>query len=846
MKRLSLVAALAAACLPAPAYYHYIHYINGVNVPEKFDLAALPSNTVTFFVSESGPVVYNQMDTFNSVLSQISQATQVWNGVSSSNLRVAFGGMENASTPQNTPGSDVVFEDLPPGLYGYGGPTATLSPVSPANGTPFIPIVRSAVHLNRNLTILPPSSTGPSYTSTFFLTCVHEMGHALGLQHTFTSATMSQATTRATTLSHPIDTDDIAGLSILYPTAALSQFGSITGRITNGNAGVHLASVVAIHPGWGAVSALTNPDGSFQIQGVPPGQYFVYAHTLPPDADILGPWNADGSVAPASGFTNALFYSGGQGGTTNLQQATPISVQAGAATKAVNIGLSSRPSVELYDVQLFGYINNIAVQPAFLDLVTVNAQGSVVGINATGQGLGSNGQAPGLAVQALGSVSVYALQAAQYSGSTYVSVYMTVNEGASTGPQHLIFTTPDYMYVSPAGLSLAQNTPPVITGVTKNGDGTATITGTSWASDSLIYFDGLPASILSLDPVKGIAIVTPPPGASGQTSVVTVYNSDGQNSEFLQSSSPFTWSYGNTGTPSVSSVSPSSLPAGAEALVDITGSGFNFTPGEVSVGFGTTDVVVRRVFVLSPNHLQVDVSVSPNAALSNPDVSVINGFQLATATAGFQISPPAPGLPSAIPVLINAAPGLTGAYAGAIASLYGSNLAPAGSAPSAPTLITIGGQTASILYSSPTQINLQIPANLSSGPAILNLNNGTANAYPVVVNIDSVPASITGVQNAAGNYISSTNTAHQGDLLIVSLSNFGPNVQTSSVQVGVGGVLRNPLQVTTPVAGLYQVSFLLNANEQVGQGQQLVVYLNGRSSYPATIPVATPNGSFTN
>jgi len=110
--------ALAAISVPASAYYHFIHYLNGVNVPEKYDLTALPNSTVTFFVSEAGPTVYNQTDTFNSVLSQIQQATQVWNGVSASAIRVAFGGLENTSTPQNTPGADVIFEDLPPGIYG--------------------------------------------------------------------------------------------------------------------------------------------------------------------------------------------------------------------------------------------------------------------------------------------------------------------------------------------------------------------------------------------------------------------------------------------------------------------------------------------------------------------------------------------------------------------------------------------------------------------------------------------------------------------------------------------------------------------------------------------------------
>src|ERR1700722_15803631 len=114
MRAFALLAALATIGTPATAYYHFIHYLNGASVPEKFDLTALPNKTVTIFVSETGPVLYSPTDTFNNVLSQIRQATAVWNGVASSDLRVAFGGLENGVTPQNTPGGDVVFEDLPP------------------------------------------------------------------------------------------------------------------------------------------------------------------------------------------------------------------------------------------------------------------------------------------------------------------------------------------------------------------------------------------------------------------------------------------------------------------------------------------------------------------------------------------------------------------------------------------------------------------------------------------------------------------------------------------------------------------------------------------------------------
>ena len=193
------------------------------------------------------------------------------------------------------------------------------------NGT-FIPVYLSLMELPTNLNAV---FNGPSYSEEFFVTVVHEFGHTMGLQHTLASSVMSTYNTSAATKASPLGIDDIAGISLLYPAGNyLSTVGTISGRVTLNGSGVNLASVVAISSTSQAIATLTNPDGTYQLNGVPTGskgeglEYYVYVHPLPPPVEgegspdnIFYPHNSNGVfLAPNTGFVTQFYLGGPIGG----------------------------------------------------------------------------------------------------------------------------------------------------------------------------------------------------------------------------------------------------------------------------------------------------------------------------------------------------------------------------------------------------------------------------------------------------------------------------------------------------------------------------------------------------
>ena len=151
-----------------------------------------------------------------------------------------------------------------------------------------------------------------------------------------------------------------------------------------------------------------------------------------------------------------------------------------------------------------------------------------------------------------------------------------------------------------------------------------------------ILFDGIPATIDGVDG-SGNLLVIPPAAAAGYHAVVTALNSDGQSSNYLQLNSPEYFAYDPGPSPALA-VSPGGALSPGSNVVDIVGTNTNFVDGQVVVGFGSSDVVVNKVTVLSPTHMSVNVTLNSSAIIPTTNINVVSGIALIAQSQGSSVT----------------------------------------------------------------------------------------------------------------------------------------------------------------------------------------------------------------
>jgi len=825
---------LAASLAAASSAFGYAHWVffggrgSYTPMPARFNLASLNNNTVSYFISDQTPGALMPGDSVGNLVSQIQAAANVWNSVSTSAIRLAFGGFSSVGTPQSAPGIDVVFsDDVPPGLLAQTSLSFNIN--AAFAGAPSAPIQRSTITLRRNLTTPYPLA---SYDDLFFLVVAHEFGHALGLQHTLTSAVMSTQYTSGTTKAAPLAPDDIAGISVLYPTQSyLQTVGTIAGTVQVGGQGVNMANVVALSPNGTAVSALTNPDGSYEIDGVPPGQYYIYAGPLPPQQqgesypdNIVPSQDLQGDQFPANTGFDTEFYPG----TRDITQAATATVYAGATVPKVNFNLQSRsgPAIVYAQAAANSYYGGEVYSPS---LYPGNWSLAIAGPGITT----SSGLAPGLKVQTIGQAAVLPNSLYYYSAGGDGVLTVNVPQIQTPTAVALLFTLPNDMYVLPYAFFVVPDLPPWITGVNATtdflGNTTVKVSGSNLSGAS-IYLDGSPVQVLSTNS-DGSVTVAAPPASAGYTAYVEALSADGQTSwQDLGNTLPPSFTYPVPQSPSIT-INSGLLFPGATALLDIIGTGTSFLNGQVSIGLGSSDIAVNQIWWLNPGRILANVTVSPNATPGPVDLTITAGLQTEALYGQLQVQQAFQG--TMLPSIINQATGIAGVPPGGIAMIPTSGL------PQnlAGWTMTIGGQPANFQIGGGNWIAATVPAGLQAGPGIVQLippPNSSIVIPPIVMQIIAPPPQIVAVVSSSGLPISSSNPAHIGDTLVLSVTGLTQSlagVGLANTQVVVGGTTVTPISVSpSGLPDAYQIQFTLGSNVPFGPNEWVTVGIGARVS----------------
>jgi hypothetical protein len=175
----------------------------------------------------------------------------------------------------------------------------------------------------------------------------HELGHSLGSTHSpVISATMFQSqgafsaynTVLEATLHQVLSADDVAFATTRYPApGAAAQLGSIAGKVAFSTGGaVAGALLVAVNPASGTTigGLASTTDGSYRLDSLPPGSYFVYAQ---PANGPVAKVNISG--VPNTNAMNTNFRVTFAGGNT-APSAVPVTA---GQTSAADISVDPAP-----------------------------------------------------------------------------------------------------------------------------------------------------------------------------------------------------------------------------------------------------------------------------------------------------------------------------------------------------------------------------------------------------------------------------------------------------------------------------------------------------------------------
>jgi len=290
MKKLSiaivLVIAVAAAAVPVRAYVVGLSRSHsGDVVRHRWKSSAFP---LTWRLN---PVQSPNVTGTRSQAEVFTAAFAAWQSVSTASVSFTRGADTAASVRPADDGINLITtnmgpSDMPAGVLALTAASIYLEPGFDPEAKRDIDfagqIAEADVFFNSTFSFSTSAAAVPDSID-LQAVATHEIGHLLGLDHSpLLSATMFWCLSEGVIYPRNVSSDDAAAISLLYPSSLFGLKSRISGTVrTTSNAPVYGAVVVAVNAkGVPVASSVTDPSGSYTIEGLDAGAYTVYAEPL--------------------------------------------------------------------------------------------------------------------------------------------------------------------------------------------------------------------------------------------------------------------------------------------------------------------------------------------------------------------------------------------------------------------------------------------------------------------------------------------------------------------------------------------------------------------------------------
>jgi uncharacterized protein (TIGR03437 family) len=280
LRTVSLVALVAA--IPASGFIRNERSAGlpmFVAVPERIEYRVHAATAAGMQSSSGAPIISESSTPTAAILA----AFETWNRVEGSRVQFAQPTPEPDGTARPDGISLITFADTSSNRAIAFGAIAVTRLFSDTSGA----LVDTDVVFNPEM---PFSTTLEAGTFDIQGALTHELGHALGMDHSGTAtATMFATTTRASKRLRTLSEDDRAFVREFYPSEILSSVGAIEGAVRTPAGGAVIGAIVtAFDPQTNvAVSAISGNDGRYRIPQLPPGKYGLIAEPLDGPAEAF-------------------------------------------------------------------------------------------------------------------------------------------------------------------------------------------------------------------------------------------------------------------------------------------------------------------------------------------------------------------------------------------------------------------------------------------------------------------------------------------------------------------------------------------------------------------------------